>query len=292
LLKIILMSSPNPSLDLLRQEIDAIDIAIHDLIVKRGTIVEDIRKIKKRVGPALRPGREATIICGLAAKHQGPFPLPALVCLWREMMGGFTHMQQPFSAAVYTPSDNDAWVRVARDQYGSLTPLARFPSASACVRAVAEGTADIAVLPVPADGEDESWWPLLMGGDDKTPQVVSRLPFLSAKRGDQALVVAPWGRDFSSSEASLIAIRLNERTSRSRIMAAMAAAGFTDALSLATMERDPTDCFHIVEVANAIDRKDAGIGALETQFGGAFVEARVIGGYARPLVLPRIAAKK
>ena len=128
------MSSPNPSLDLLRQEIDAIDIAIHDLIVKRGTIVEDIRKIKKRAGPALRPGREAAIMRGLAAKHQGPFPLGALVCLWREMMGGFTHMQQPFSAAVYAPSGNDAWVQVARDQYGSLTPLARFPSASACVR--------------------------------------------------------------------------------------------------------------------------------------------------------------
>jgi chorismate mutase len=286
------MSSPNPSLDLLRQEIDAIDIAIHDLIVKRGTIVEDIRKIKKHAGPALRPGREAAIMRGLAAKHQGPFPLPALVCLWREMMGGFTHMQQPFSAAVYAPADNDAWLRIARDQYGSLTPLSRFPSASACVRAVAEGAADIAVLPVPADGEEESWWPMLMGGDEKTPQIVSRLPFLSAKRDDQALIVAPWARDLSASEASLIAIRLNERASRGRIMAAMAAVGFTDVVSLATMERDPTDCFHILEVANAIDRDDTGLIALETQFGNAFVEARVIGGYARPLVLPKIATKK
>jgi chorismate mutase/prephenate dehydratase len=286
------MSSPNPSLDLLRQEIDAIDIAIHDLIVKRGTIVEDIRKIKKHAGPALRPGREAAIMRGLAAKHQGPFPLPALVCLWREMMGGFTHMQQPFSAAVYAPADNDAWLRIARDQYGSLTPLSRFPSASACVRAVAEGAADIAVLPVPADGEEESWWPMLMGGDEKTPQIVSRLPFLSAKRDDQALIVAPWARDLSASEASLIAIRLNERASRGRIMAAMAAVGFTDVVSLATMERDPTDCFHILEVANAIDRDDTGLVALETQFGNAFVEARVIGGYARPLVLPKIATKK
>lgn len=58
------------------------------------------------------------------------------------------------------------------------------------------------------------------------------------------------------------------------------------------MERDPTDCFHVMEVANAIDRNDAGLGALEAQFGDAFVEARVIGGYARPLVLPRITAKK
>jgi len=286
------MSSPNPSLDLLRQEIDAIDIAIHDLIVKRGTIVEDIRKIKKRAGPALRPGREAAILRGLAAKHQGPFPLPALVCLWREMMGGFTHMQQPFSAAVYAPPDDDGWTRVARDQYGSLTPISALPSASACIRAVAEGAADIAVLPVPSDGETESWWTLLMGEDDKIPQVVSRLPFLSAKQGEQALVVAPWPRDYSTNEASLVALRLGERASRSKIMAAMAAAGFTDALSLATMERDPTDCFHVIEVGDAVERKDPRIGVLKAQFGGILVEAHVIGGYARPLVLPRTTARK
>jgi chorismate mutase / prephenate dehydratase len=286
------MSSPNPSLDLLRREIDAIDIAIHDLIVKRGTIVEDIRKIKKDTGPALRPGREAAILSGLAAKHQGKFPLPALVCLWREMMGGFTHMQQPFSAAVYAPPGNDSWTRIARDQYGSLTPLSALPSATACVRAVAEGAVDIAVLPVPADGEEESWWTMLMAEDEKMPQVVSRLPFLAAKRGDQALVVAPWARDHSANEASLVTIRLGERASRSKVMAAMAAAGFTDAVTLATMEGTPEDCFHVVEVAGAVERKDARVAALTAQFDSVPVEAHVIGGYARPLVLSKTTAGK
>ncbi|HTJ64510.1 MAG TPA: chorismate mutase [Alphaproteobacteria bacterium] len=286
------MSSPNPSLDLLRREIDAIDVAIHDLIVKRGTIVEDIRKIKKQAGPALRPGREATILRGLAAKHQGQFPLLALVCLWREMMGGFTHMQQPFSAAVYAPPGNDSWARIARNQYGALTPLSALPSPNACVRAVAEGTTDIAVLPVPADGEDESWWTMLMGEDEKMPQIVSRLPFLGTKRGDQALVVAPWARDYSANEASLVAIRLNERASRGKVMAAMVAAGFTDAVTLATMERTPSDCFHLVEVADAVERKDARVAALKMQFDGALVEAHVIGGYARPLVLSKTTARK
>jgi chorismate mutase len=286
------MSSPNPSLDLLRREIDAIDIAIHDLIVKRGTIVEDIRKIKKQAGPALRPGREAAILSGLVAKHQGRFPLPALVCLWREMMGGFTHMQQPFSAAVYAPPGNDSWMRIARDQYGALTPLNAFPTASSCVRAVAEGAVDIAVLPLPADGEDESWWTMLMVEDEKIPQVVSRLPFLSAKRGDEALVVAPWVRDYSANEASLVTIRLGERASRSKVMAAMAAAGFTDAATLATMERTPEDCLHVVEVAGTVERKDARVDTLKAQFEGASVEAHVIGGYARPLVISKTTARK
>ena len=115
------MSSPDPRLNLLRQDIDAIDTAIHDLIVKRGTIVEDIRKIKKRAGPALRPGREARILRRLAEKHQGAFPLPALVCLWREMMGGFTHMQQPFSGAVHA-ADGSGYAFWA-EQVGALDAI-------------------------------------------------------------------------------------------------------------------------------------------------------------------------
>jgi len=285
------MSSPDPRLDLLRQDIDAIDAAIHDLIVKRGTIVEDIRKIKKRSGPALRPGREATILRRLAAKHQGAFPLPALVCLWREMMGGFTHMQQPFSAAVYAPEGDGRSGRIARDHYGSMTPLNTMSSASACVRAVAEGTADIAVLPVPAEGEAEPWWRLLMSNDNKTPQVVSRLPFVQHRNAEQALVVAAWGRDFSESEASLIALRLNERTSRGRIMAAMTEAGFADALSLSTMETDPENCFHVVEVSGGVLPADAAMASLPARLGPALMDAHIIGGYARPLVISRKTGK-
>ena len=285
------MSSPDPRLDLLRQDIDAIDASIHDLIVKRGTIVEDIRKIKKRAGPALRPGREATILRRLAAKHQGAFPLPALVCLWREMMGGFTHMQQPFSAAVYAPDGDGRSGRIARDHYGSMTPLNGMSSASACVRAVAEGTADIAVLPVPGEGEAESWWPLLMSNDNKTPQVVSRLPFVQHKNAEQALVVAAWGRDFSETEASLVALRLSERTSRGRIMAAMTEAGFADVVSLSTMETDPENCFHIVEVSGGILPGAAAMAALPARFGTALMDAHIIGGYARPLVISRKTGK-
>jgi len=285
------MSSPDPRLDLLRQDIDAIDAAIHDLIVKRGTIVEDIRKIKKRSGPALRPGREATILRRLAAKHQGAFPLPALVCLWREMMGGFTHMQQPFSAAICMSEGGDRLGGAARDHFGSMTPLNAMPSASACIRAVAEGTADVAVLPVPAEGEHESWWPLLMSTDKKTPQVVARLPFVQHKNGEQALVVAAWERDLSESEASLIALRLGERTSRSRIMAAMTEAGFADAVSLSTMEFDPENCFHIVEVSGGVLSGDPAMAALPARLGPALLDAHIIGGYARPLVISRKTGK-
>ena len=74
-----------------------------------------------------------------------------------------------------------------------------------------------------------------------------------------------WARDLSDSEASLVALRLAERTSRSRIMAAMTEAGFTDAVSLSTMETDPENCFHVVAPI-AIRRVAPFLGVAERRF--------------------------
>jgi chorismate mutase len=279
------MSSRNQPLDRLRREIDAIDDALHRLIVKRGMIVEQVRATKTDGGPALRPGREAMILRRLAASHDGAFPFPALMSMWREMISGTTHMQKPLVAAVHVTPDFDGLTRLARDHYGGMTSLLVVPTASACLRAVLEATADVAVLPIPFDGESHPWWPMLMGQGERTPQVVSRLPFLAKDGGDQALVVAPWTRDITDSERGLLAIRLGERTSRSRILGVVASAGFEGATPMASSEFDAADCLHLIELDGAVMKDDARLKAIGSEFGAAFLQADVIGGYARPLVL-------
>ena len=277
------MPSSSSRLDLLRRDIDAIDIAIHDLIVKRATIVEDIRKIKNRAGPALRPGREAAIVRALAARHQGKFPLRALICLWREMISGFTHMQEPLSAAVYAPRGQQRLFGLARDHYGSLTPLVPVPTAAAAVRAVSDQTSYLAILPFPGDQDAECWWPLLIGNDDKTPRVISRLPFAYDGKGEQALVLAAWSRDPSDEEASLIVVELADRTSRGRVAEGFQAAGFAGVALHAGKETEPGRSYHLVEVEGQVAADDPRLEALAGALGFSFVQ--VIGGYARPMAL-------
>lgn len=279
------MSSPEQTLDLLRKEIDGIDLAIHELIVKRGTIVEDIRKIKDRGGPALRPGREATILRQLVERHRGRFPLRSLICLWREMMGGFTHMQAPVSVAVLAPPGRSGLLALARDHYGGMSAMTPHPSAAACVGAVGEGRVQVAVLPLPSDGDPEPWWQLLMSNDEKTPKVVSRLPFVVKEGAEEALVIAAWDRDSSELESSLLALRVSERASRSRILAAVTAAGFQDAVPYAMEETGIDDCCYVVEVGGMVRPDDGRLKSLPSQFGGLTVEAYVIGGYARQLAV-------
>ncbi|HLG87825.1 MAG TPA: chorismate mutase [Alphaproteobacteria bacterium] len=277
------MPSSTNRLDLLRRDIDAIDVAIHDLIVKRATIVEDIRKIKNRAGPALRPGREASIVRALVARHRGKFPLQALVNLWREMISGFTHMQEPLSAAVYAPRGRERLFALARDHYGSLTPLQPVPTAAAAVRAVADQTSYMAVLPFPGDQDSECWWPLLIG-NDKAPRVISRLPFASDGKGEQALVLATWARDPSDEEATLVVVELPERASRGRVVESFQSAGFAQVALHAGKEAEPGRSYYLVEVDGQVAADDTRLaiaaGALDSSF------AQVIGGYARPLTIP------
>ena len=60
----------------LRAELDGIDDAMHDLLMRRAACVEEVARSGKR--SALRPGREASIIRRLLARHQGALPPHAL----------------------------------------------------------------------------------------------------------------------------------------------------------------------------------------------------------------------
>src|SRR5260370_27362285 len=84
-----------PSLDSLRQEIDAIDGELHGLIRRRTSVVERITGTKPADGLALRPGREAFVMRRRLAAHEGAFPAAALFRILREMMSAFTLMQTP-----------------------------------------------------------------------------------------------------------------------------------------------------------------------------------------------------
>ena len=280
------MSSSTHRLDLLRRDIDAVDVALHDLIVKRATIVEDIRKIKDRTGPALRPGREAAILRRLVENHRGAFPVQSLTCIWREMISTFTQMQEAFSVAVYAPPGEESLLGLARDHYGSRTQLLPTPTASAAVRAVADHAAHVAVLPLPAEDQSENWWLQLMGTDDKTPRVISRLPFLADGKGRQALAIAGSPRDTTDADATLIAIELTERASRGRMATELAAAGFSGVAPLAGTVTPAGRICHLVEVDRAIVNDDPRIKAIRAQLGDIFVSGHVIGGYARQIVLP------
>jgi chorismate mutase / prephenate dehydratase len=192
-----------PDLALLRARLDRIDDNVHDLLMRRAEVIEDVARSGKAA--AFRPGREASILRRLLARHTGGLPARTLVRMWREMLAGTTAMQTNFTVGVFDPTPDGALASVAREHFGFLTPVPHFGSPEAALAAVRAEVATVAVLPFPADGA--AWWTALT---DRSPQlhVVARLPFWADRpehvpRAD-ALVICAAAPDASGHDRSFI----------------------------------------------------------------------------------------
>ncbi len=216
----------------LRAELDRIDDALHDLLLRRAEVVAHVAATKPNGASALRPGREAAIVRRLLARHTGPLPAQGIVRIWRELLAATTSMQGPFSIAVCEPGPGAAFTQAAREQFGALTPLRAHGSAAQAIADVSAGRAAVAVLPLPTDTEPprEAWWTWLLHKDDPRIHIVGRLPFWSRRAEGApdapAFVVAAVAPDPSGADRSLIGLELDREMSRARLATALATADF------------------------------------------------------------------
>jgi chorismate mutase-like protein len=283
------MSEPL-TLDQLREQIDTIDAAIHDLLMQRADVVQAIGRLKAERPVALHPGREAAILRRLVDRHRGPLPAAVVVRMWRELLAGMTGMQRPFSIAVVTDHGDGVLWDVARDHFGSTTPVTAVTTPIQAIRAVADGSAGIAVVPWPDSEERQPWWPMLMVEDAKTPRVVARLPFALTGDGDEgpvALAVGCLPHESTGDDLSLLCIELAEAVSRSRLKEAIETAGLSPSAYWTAVPVGDRRLVQLVEIAGFLDDADPRLDALLSGLDRPALGARVIGGFARPLRLDR-----
>jgi chorismate mutase / prephenate dehydratase len=248
------------SLDDLRRRIDEIDDQLHDLVMERATIVEAVAASKKETRtPAVRPGREAQILRRLVQRHRGGFPRPVLVRLWREIFSGAVMMQGEFAVAVSALEEMPDYWDIARDHFGSQTPMIAFHSLGEVLRSLAEGRVAAAVLPLPAEGEREPWWPLLAHSRAAAPRIFARLPFggRGNARGDgglDALAIGHGDPDPTGDDRSFVALELAGELSRARLIAALKDAGLT--VTLFAEHRDSGTAWNLLEIDDMVSEGD------------------------------------
>lgn len=281
------MASPDPSLDDLRREIDAVDDAMHDLVMRRAGLAARLGELAG--GPsavALSPAREALILRRLLRRHTGPFPAHALVRIWREMIGG--SLRRPFAVAIHAPEKSVGYWDIARDHFGSGTLMSLHRSARRVVREVAEGRAAVGVLAKPSDGEADPWWPLLLGAEPETPRVVARLPFVDNEAGRfedlGAFAIARAVHEPTGEDRTLIALEIDAELSRARLRELLAKAGFEaeDVAVWAAPEAESTRLC-LIEAAGHVAAGDGRFAELEAQVGKALQRIVGLGAYAVPV---------
>lgn len=291
------MSAAKPTLNDLRREIDTIDDAIHDLLMRRAGVVEKVAAAKRTSRHAgsdealpLRPGREAAILRRLVARHAGSLQVSVVTRMWREMLAGNSRIQASFSISVFAPEGRRELWDMARDHFGSTTPITAVSEPVQAIRAVIDGTASVAVVAWPDSDDRDPWWRALLHEDSKTPRIIARLPAIEPADppyGQVCLAVGRMDHEDTGDDHTFVSLELSEAVSRSRLRDALVDSQLSPAAFWNAVPSGAGDgVLQLVEITGYVDRLDPRLAALTERLGEPAVKAQSIGGFAVPIRLP------
>jgi len=139
----------------IRNKIDSIDNKIHDLLIERAEIVEQIVKKKKKSNEAklivYRPSREHEILIRIIQRHKGTLPEKSLINIWRNLISSYIVMQ-----AKLTISFDSTLDKIVNNHYAGDIKKEKAITALAALKRLNENKVNITVLPYP--NEDNDWW--------------------------------------------------------------------------------------------------------------------------------------
>jgi chorismate mutase/prephenate dehydratase len=265
----------------LRAELDAIDEKLHDMLMHRAAVIERVKREAGKTGPKIRPGREASMLRRLLARHKGAMPPQTILRIWRELFAGALIIEGGQTIAVCSGDDNGDLAALAREHFGPLTPLRKHRHPAQALADIERGTAQVAVLPPPGDEPDGGWWTALMGTRNPL-SVIGKLPFWTQRPEGtpigEAYVAAAMRPDPSGADRGLIALELAADISRTRITGNLTQAGFAPGAIWLKRISD-AEMLALVEVDGLVNDDDPRLELIA----GLLAPPSVIGGFAIPL---------
>jgi hypothetical protein len=203
--------------------------------------------------------------------------------MWRELIASLTRLQTPLSVAVFAPRERALQIwDLARDHFGSATAMVAVDRPIQALRALTEGSATVAVLPLPND--DESWWVSLVSDQDHRLRAFARLPFVSSHGEEvRALAIGQLEIEPSGDDLALLAIEAEPGLSRGRLRELLVAADLHPGWVSGSRQPGAATALYLAEVDGFVAEGDRRLAELQKAAGGEVLRAVPLGGYARPL---------
>lgn len=276
----------------LRARIDQIDGVLHDMLRERAEVIDNVRKIKGKQHIYIRPGREAQMLRALTGGPQGKIPEGLVVRLWREMISTFTLLEGGLKVGVYAPEKGpDLW-DVARDHYGAFTPLVEYPTAVAAIKALKENKITVAVVPPPAQGEKDAWWPLLTADKANVLTVFQSMPTEALKVGrsnarramPMGLIVGKLYPELTGDDRSFLALQCTH-VPEAEMKRLLGKAGYKvrQMLTHSTGRSASAPMAFLAEVEGFVGRSDTRLSRIKAMMGSRMQQLMPLGGYPSPL---------
>lgn len=279
-----------------RTEIDAIDVELIDLILKRSAVVSSVGKLKesnRETTCPIRPAREAAQLRKMMERFSGEaFPSAAAVHVWRHIINGSLAIEGALPIGVCSPvgaASDLVWM--AREYFGAYADMTRESQPRALVNKVVNNQCAIGVLPYPHSEDTNPWWLDLANEGDNHPTIFLKLPHLPEQQakhgngngGDQAFAIAKVAvESYGEQGISAIVMRTENTCSMSKLQDTFKRAGF-DAQWLSVVVLSEMERGHFVEIQGDIAQNDSRLEVVREAIGKSFIKLSVIGRYAAPL---------
>lgn len=137
----------------LREQIDAIDAQILDLLNRRARVAQEVGHVKAETNaPVFRPEREAQVLRSVADRNPGPLHSDDIQKIFREIMSSCRALERRVTVAYLGPAGTFTEQAVYQ-QFGHAIEGISCVSIDEIFRAAEAGTADFGVVPIENSSE-------------------------------------------------------------------------------------------------------------------------------------------
>lgn len=278
-------NNTNAELAKFRQQIDAIDGKIVDLLIKRTDVVSQVGEMKRRNAPdqcPIRPGREAMQLRRIMDAFQGTaFSPEAAAAIWRIIIGMSTSVESPLKLSIFAPEREGDLRWLAREYFGPSASAIFQPQARRVIGDLMDGKASVGILPVLHSSDVAPWSVHLMEKGKNMPKIFARIPFVRGQGTPAALAVAFIAPEPSGGDISLLVLEADHNVSQNRLQMAFVAAEFEASwLNIAAVTLDIRH--HLVEIKGFITQGEPRLQSLLSSLGASILNVSILGAYATP----------
>ncbi|MGB0714033.1 MAG: prephenate dehydratase [Gammaproteobacteria bacterium] len=144
------MSDQTFDLGSIREQIDALDASIQELVTQRARLALQVAEAKRRSGETsnfYRPEREAQVLDLAVGRNEGPLADETIIRLFREIMSACLALQEPLKIAFLGPEGTFSQ-EAAIKHFGHALQTLAMGSIDQVFREVEAGSAHYGVVPI------------------------------------------------------------------------------------------------------------------------------------------------
>ncbi len=281
------MQKQDMTIQELREQIDAVDDQMHDLLMHRVSLIEQIGRLKAEQSEAaasfpLRPKREIEIMRRLWNRHKGSMDKDVMIRIWREIISASVNLQSPLTIAVFMPERGMGNLEIARDYFGAYTSMLSCRSVSLVLKELTQGEANVAILSL-HDDKQTCWWYTVAQEYKRSVNVFLKLPLTGPGhgRGDgrSAYALSRLPYEETGDDKTLLVAETDGTLSLSTLDLLLKANGVATNAICDSYMPDMMRKAYLFEVEGFLSDKDERLSALIEKENGKITRLRVIGGY-------------